>query len=296
MPPWTAPREFLPADAGHPLFARCGELLAARLGLRCPAEALAAALAELAPALGCADWPSCLGRLLAVPLTPRQLEILARHLCVGETYFFREPGAFAALRREILPALLSRSCADASPGGPRPLRFWSAGCSTGEEAWSIALTLEQARPEIGPRPVSILATDIDTIALARAAEGIYREWSFRGTAPELKARYFQPAAPGAWSLLPHLRSRVHFARLNLAEDAFPSPANGTADVDVIFCRNVLMYFEPRAAALLIEKLARCLLPGGWLVVSAVEASLVSRDELQPRYLADALLFRKESAP
>lgn len=294
MSPWAAPPESLLAEAGrHPLFARCGELMAARLGLRCPPETLVPALEVLAPGLGCVGWAACLERLLATPLSAGQLEILARQLCVGETYFFREPGALDALRQEILPALMARRQAEADQG--RPIRFWSAGCSTGEEAWSIAILLDQALPAAALPPFSILATDIDPLALAHAAEGVYGEWSFRGTTPDLKESYFLPTPEGRHRLLPRLRSRVNFARLNLAEDAFPAPASATVNLDVIFCRNVLMYFQPQAAQALVDKLARCLVPGGWLVVGTVEASLVRAASLQPRYLADAIFFRKAAA-
>lgn len=270
------------AASAH-LLARFSDRLAARLGLHFPPERrgeLARALAAMAPELGGGDLRACLERLLAAPLDTRQLEILAMHLTVGESYFFRDPAAFACLEREILPGLLR--------GSPRPLRLWSAGCSGGEEAYSLAMVLDRRLP--AARPAEILATDINPRALARAARGIYDEWSFRGVAPELKERYFRRTADGRYGIVPALRTRVRFERLNLAADPYP------AGMDIVFCRNVLIYFAPERAAAAVAGLARALAPGGFLVVSPVEVPLVAAPELQPRYPPGITVFCRKAAP
>lgn len=271
--------------------ARCGELLSARLGLRRePGQAaLARALAELSPALGGGDLAACLDRLLAAPIDTALLDAIAARLVDGESYFFRNPGTFAALAEEILPALLAGRSDPA-------LRLWSAGCAGGEEAYSIAIVLDRALPEAWRRQASLLATDIDAAALARAALGVYGEEALRGVAPDVRERHFEPAAAGSWRIQPRLRDGLRFARLNLAEDPFPDAATGTEGLDLIFCCNVLRHFDPGRARAVAAQLARCLAPGGWLVVSAVEAGLLDGIGLQPHYRHDVILFRRPMQP
>lgn len=112
--------------------------------------------------------------LLSSLPTQKQIEILASHLTVGETYFFREKPAFEILEQCVLPDLI-----DARRKTGRRLRFWSAGCSTGEEPYSLAILLDQLIPDLKDWNITILATDINTVALRKADEGIYSDWSFR---------------------------------------------------------------------------------------------------------------------
>jgi chemotaxis protein methyltransferase CheR len=279
-----------------PLFAACSQRLAMQLGVHYPAERwpdLARALTAAAPELGCGDVRACLETLLAAPLGPARLETLSQHLTVGETYFFREPAAFAALREHVLPSLL-RVRAGAAPG-ERWLRVWSAGCSTGEEAYSLAIAIRETVPELASWRVTILASDINGRALAKARHGVYSEWSFRGVCNELKTRYFTRQANGHYRIDPRLQAMVSFVPLNLVEDVYPAVDTNTAGMDVVFCRNVLMYLQPQQTRMVVERLARCLAEGGWLAVSPVEAALVSVPVLSAQRLPGALLFRKEAA-
>lgn len=254
----------------HPLLARLSELLATRTGLHFPTERwgdLERGIAAAAPVFGMSDAESCARWLLSAPLARNQIEILASHLTVGETYFFRDERSFEVLEQHILPELLhAREHAD------RRLRIWSVGCCTGEEPYSIAMLLDRLIPHPGDWNVTILASDINPAFLRKAAEGVYGEWSFRDTPARIRARHFKRGKNARFEIQPRIRKRVTFSYLNLADDVYPSLANNTNAMDVIFCRNVLMYFTAAQAKKVIENLHRSLVDGGWLIVSPAETS------------------------
>jgi len=259
-----------PASFSRPLLMQLSELLAARMGLHFPTRCwgdLARGVAAAAPSFGMSDAESCARWLLSTSLTRGQIETLANHLTVGETYFFRDECSFDVLEHHVLPPLI-RQCEQAG----RPLHIWSAGCCTGEEPYSIAMLLDRLTAPSKAWNARILATDINPAFLRKAAEGIYAEWSFRATPAWVRERYFVEGRHSRFEIRRAIRDRVEFAYLNLADDVYPSPTNGTSDVDVIFCRNVLMYFTPLQAEKIVENFRRSLVSGGWLVVSPAETS------------------------
>ena len=246
------------------------DLLATRIGLHFPKERwpdLDRGMAAAAREFGQADAQACAHWLLSAPLTHHQIEILASHLTVGETCFFREQRSFEALEQYIFPELLR-----ARQHTKRQLRIWSAGCCTGEEPYSIAMLLDRLIPHPREWNATILATDINPAFLRKAAQGVYGDWSFRGTPAWLQARYFKSKKNARFEIQPHIRKRVTFSYLNLADDVYPTPANNTHAMDVIFCRNVLMYFSAQQARKVIKNLHHSLVDGGWLIVSPTEAS------------------------
>lgn len=271
---------------------RCGELLTSYFGFEFSPDRwpeLERAFAAAAPELGCGDSQSCQEWLLSSSPGPAQLRILASHLTIGETYFFREPAAFGVLRQSILPPLI-----DQRRKSGRQLRLWSAGCSTGEEAYSIAIELARLLPDINEWDISLLATDINPYFLAKAQLGVYRNWSFRDGKSGLMEGFFKHITGDEYAILPRLKELVSFANLNLIDDNYPSPATGTNAMDVIFCRNVLMYFRPDHAAAVIDKLSRCLVEGGWLIVSPVEVPLLSRPDLHAFRLPGVIIHQKKT--
>jgi chemotaxis protein methyltransferase CheR len=193
------------------------------------------------------------------------LESLACHLTIGETYFFRDQHSFEILAKQILPALI-RSRQNTG----RRLRIWSAACCTGEEAYSIAILLRQVIPEVNDWDLQILATDINPRFLRKAVKGVYGQWSFRNAPAGLQHRYFNLTTEGKFEILPEIKRMVTFTPLNLVEDIFPSSANGTSDLDIIFCRNVLMYFTAPQAKKVIEKLHSAGSAEGWLLLGPSE--------------------------
>ena len=209
---------------------------------------------------------------------------LIQFLTIPETYFFRDTEQMQALRTTILPALIAAHQAD------RALRIWSAGCSTGEEAYTLAILLDQLLPDIERWKITLLATDLNKRALHHAHVARYRPWSFRQTELSLRRTYFAPFARGTsdaqeasiaqgasgaqegdlYDLNPAIRRMVTFAYLNLAEDSYPSTTNFTTDLDLILCRNVIIYLPIDVTQRVINRFQRCLAPGGWLIVGASE--------------------------
>ena len=250
------------------LMLRLSEFLAAQVGLHFPQQRwgdLARGIAAAARDLGMPDAESCARWLPGAPLTRKEIEILASHLTVGETYFFRDRKTFEILEERVLPELLRGRAAE------RRLRIWSAGCCTGEEPYSIAMLLDRLIPDRGDWNATLLATDINPRFLRKAAEGVYGEWSCRA-APAWIRRHFERSSGGRSALQPRLRKQVTFSYLNLADDAYPSLATNTNAMDVILCRNVLMYFTAERAEKVVGKFHRSLVDGGWLIVSPTEIS------------------------
>jgi chemotaxis protein methyltransferase CheR len=268
---------------------RVSEFFARTTGLHFPAERqadLQRGLTAAAAELGFADGASCADWLLSTPPTQPQLHALVSHLTIGETYFFREPKAFDALRGHILPELLR-----SRRGRKQQLRLWSAACSTGEEAYSLAILVQQLLPDWQEWDVSILATDINERSLQKAVAGVYGEWSFRESSPEFKERYFTRGHNGRFTIAPEIKKSVQFAHMNLAQEGF-SPEFNTGSMDVIFCRNVLIYFTAEHVRKLVENLRRSLVDEGWLVVSPSECSQALFSEFAAVNFPGSILYRK----
>jgi chemotaxis protein methyltransferase CheR len=275
-----------------PLLAQYSEFVADRMGLHFPRERwgdLEQATARAAGDLGCVDARACVQQLLSRAVSKRQLEILASHLTVGETYFFRDQAAFDCLERLVLPELIASRQA-----GERRLRIWSAGCSTGEEPYSIAILLVRLIRDLRAWNISILATDINPVVLQKAARGVYNDWSFRDTLPGLKEGFFARTGGGQLAIADRIKAMVTFGYLNLVEDIYPSVGNSTNAMDIIFCRNVLMYFEAARSRQLIGRLGLSLMEGGWLFVSPVETPQVVWPRLVEVKFPGAIVYRKES--
>jgi chemotaxis protein methyltransferase CheR len=233
----------------------------------------------------------CAERILRRSNGDAIVEVLARHLTVGETYFFREKEMLETFEQQILPELLRKHAAD----GDRRIRIWSAGCSTGEEPYTIAILLDRAIPGIDSWSISILATDINSLALQKAGKAEYGPWSFRGTPAAVRDRYFTQHGGDRFELIPKIRSRVTCATLNLAMNAYPSAANGTTAMDVIFCRNVLMYFTPEQAKAIVGRFQQALIPGGVLIVGAAETSNTLFSPLRAQQTNGVTLYRKRAS-
>lgn len=282
--------DLLPAS----LLSEFSEVLAARTGLYFPLQRwleLKRGLGRVAAEMECANTESCLRRLLDAPLAQNEIEMLASHLTVGETYFFREQRQFDALEQHILTELIA-----SRQQSERRIRIWSAGCCTGEEPYSIAITLDRLLPDFRGWDITILATDLNPLFLQKARRGVYHNWSFRTTPSWIKDRYFTRVAENAFEIKPRIRERVTFSYLNLAEDIYPALINNTNAMDVIFCRNVLMYFKPEYARQATQRFHASLMPEGYLIVSPVEAATLAFAPFQTVNVGGAVLFRKAGQP
>lgn len=275
------------------LLSQLSELLESRMGLHFPRERwrdMERGLAAAAHESGYADAEAFVRWLLSAPLTRPRIEELASHLTVGETYFFRERESLDILEQQLVPDLLR-----ARAPSQRHLRIWSAGCCTGEEPYSIAMLLDRLLPDAAHRNLTILATDINPRALRKAAEGVYGAWSFRDTPNWLKEQCFTRRQDGRFEIQPRIRRMVTFSYLNLADDAYPALVTGTTAMDVIFCRNVLMYFTRDGARSVVDKLYRSLVEGGWLITSPAETSNLQGSAFTAVGFPGAFLYRKLAA-
>ncbi len=252
------------------------EYLAEHIGLSIERRAdLERGMASAAREFGFVDEGALATWLFSDKPKKAHLEKLSSHFTVGETYFFRDKGVFDVLGGKVLPEILEN----------RPsVRIWSAGCCTGEEPYSIAMLLHRIAP--GHGEIEILATDINPRFLETADKGIYGEWSFRD-APFWIKDFFRKTGKN-YEILPHIRKKVRFSTLNLARDAYPE------NIDLVICRNVLMYFSREKA----EQAASCLYEAaadkGWLVVSPTESPDRLFSRFEPVRFQNAILYRKSS--
>ncbi|MGH7504735.1 MAG: CheR family methyltransferase, partial [Longimicrobiales bacterium] len=210
-------------------------------------------------------------------------EALIAELTVGETYFFRDPEQFALLR-QLIPQLTVEN-------EGRPVRIWCAGCASGEEPYSIAILCDQLRLS---RRVEILATDLSRTRLARAQHGTYRPWSFRGVATDVIHRYFNRQGTHL-QLRAEMRERVEFRYLNLAEDRFPSLTAGVWGIDLILCRNVLMYFDRATVARVAKRLVDTLAENGWLLLGASDPAIGELTDTAVTLTTAGLAYRRRGA-
>jgi chemotaxis protein methyltransferase CheR len=202
---------------------------------------------------------------------PRALDLLIVKLTVPETYFFREPAQFDYIRREILPEFRRRHRVE------RPLRIWSAGCASGEEAYSLAMICSQE--------------GLARQALGKAREGVYGEWSLRGAAA-VAARANLIADGDRYHVAPPLRQLVQFEFLNLALDVYPSFVTGTVGLDLILCRNVLIYFNRETIREVAQRLYDSLVPGGWLITGAGDPSPEQHADYESIVTAAGVFYRR----
>src|SRR5271168_3123718 len=227
----------------------------------------------------------CVNWLLSSPLTKEQIHTLSYHLTIGETYFFRDPRAFEILEDEVLTKLI-RLRRDTG----KYLRLWSAGCCTGEEPYSIAMLLARMLDDLQSWRISILGTDINSNFLKKAQRGIYEPWSFRVVSPEIKVRYFRHIK-GKYELNPAIKKMVHFERMNLA-DGRPPEGLLLSSMDIIFCRNVLMYFPKDQAVRVFGRLHNALADGGVMVSTPFELSYVPEHLFERLPHKGAVLLKK----
>lgn len=272
----------------EPLAPPIGVLVAQRTGLELRAqelERLAGYVEARRRALALPD-AAAYGALLAAdtPEAAREWRVLIPAITITESYFFRDRGQFALLRRHILPDIIARARAR------RRLRVWSAGCAGGEEPYSLAILLSGISTLSNDDwEARILGTDINEEALAHARRGVYSAWSLRELSPEERQRYFVRRTD-SWELKEAIRRRVEFRFHNLVTDA-PPPEAGQG-FDLIVCRNVLIYFSRTAAAQAAAGLARALAPGGYLVTGHGELQGLETAVLRAQSFPEAVVYRR----
>lgn len=217
---------------------------------------------------------------------PGECDALAQELTITETYFFRNHEQFDALSAIALPNRLHRQ------RERRRLTLLSAACASGEEAYSLAIAVAEALPDSGWR-VDIHAADLNPAALAKARRGRYSAWALRETPPETRERWFTPEG-SLMAVAPSIRRAVRFDSANLADPRAKLWQTGL--YDVIFCRNALMYFSPEQRRAAVERLARALLPGGYLFLGYAETLSGVSDAFHLHHTHGSFYYqRKEEA-
>ncbi|PXF59270.1 MAG: chemotaxis protein CheR [Deltaproteobacteria bacterium] len=225
--------------------------------------------------------------LLSSPLTGKQLDSLVRYLTIGETYFFRDKNVFKVLEKHLLPDLINLR-----RNRGKSLRFWSAACCSGEEPYTIAIYIDQVLPEWQDWEITILASDINARFLQKAIKGVYTNWSFRDTPKWVMKKYFQRYGENRYEISPHIKKMVTFFQFNLSKQGRASHLNSIQAMDVIFCRNVLIYFDSEMRAQVIQNLSGFLSDGGWLIVSPSEAPFIQQPGLHQVRFPGAILYKK----
>jgi chemotaxis protein methyltransferase CheR len=212
-----------------------------------------------------------------------EIEQLINSFTVNETYFYREDHQLRFMTSDFLSDLTHRR----PPGGA--VRIWSVPCSTGEEPYSIALWLMENWPEVDSYNVEIVGSDIDTRALSAAAAGIYGDRALMRLSRPLIERYFRPTADGRHQIDAGLRDSIAFTRVNLID---PEEMERQGEFDLIFCRNVLIYFDDASRRQAAENLYGCLRPGGYICLGHSE----SMSRISPLFnvcrFPDAIVYQR----
>lgn len=214
-----------------------------------------------------------------------EYEALLEVLLTQETSFVRYPAVYEALEKRVLPELHGKKFWH----NPRSLRIWSAGCSTGQEPYSIAMSLQETLEFPDGWNIEILATDISRHALDVAQRGQYSRRELASLASDQIETYFRSASGDEYRVKPRLRNMITFAQMNLVQMVY------MGRFDCIFCMNVLIYFSEDLRAKLIRRFHECLEPDGYLFLGHAESVAKAKVDLEAIVISDSLIYRKSAA-
>ncbi|SFL87909.1 CheR family methyltransferase [Methylobacterium pseudosasicola] len=221
--------------------------------------------------------------LLRFQASGEELQHLVNLMTVNETYFFREDYQFDALVRGILPEITRTR----RPGGT--LRIWSMPCSTGEEPYSIAIQILENWAQADEFAIEITGSDIDSRVLADARKGVYGNRSLQRLSPELRKKYFRRVGDDQFEIHEELRSSIEFSIANLSD---PIHMHRYRAMDVIFCRNLLIYFDDTSRRAAVEALYECLNPGGFICLGHSESMSRMSSMFLPRKFGDTIVYQR----
>ena len=238
-------------------------------------------LAERITATASGSFPSYFAMLRSD--ADHEIEHLVNAFTVNETYFYREDHQLRCMTANLLADILTRKKAE------DPIRIWSIPCSTGEEPYSIAIWLMENWSEVDKYNIEIVGSDIDTKALKAAAEGIYGARALMRLSREVVDRYFERLEGGQVQIDGGLRNSVQFTRANLID---AQDMARYRDFDIVFCRNVLIYFDDASRRMAAENLYDCLRPGGFICLGHSE----TMSRISPLFsvcrFSDAIVYRR----
>jgi len=237
-------------------------------------------LADLVKRAGCANYAELARRAIADGCLKNQV---IDAITTNETLFFRDQSPFNALQHKVLPEIIDSK---AKCAFPKRIRIWSAACSTGQEAYSIAMLFHEMLPDVHSWDLQILGTDVSDAVVARASRGCYAPHEIeRGLSPERLTRFFRKA-DGGWKVSDELRSLVLFKRQNLLE-----PLGMNSRFDVVFCRNVAIYFTREVRRNLFLRIAETLSPEGYLFVGSQEPLADVGPQFAPQHHCRAVFYQ-----
>ena len=215
--------------------------------------------------------------------THDEIQQFVNAFTVNETYFYREDYQLKCLTNELMTARVSGKRAGDT------IRIWSTACSSGEEPYSIALWLLENWPRVDEYAIEIVGSDIDTRVLELARAGTFGKRALMRLPPEVVGRYFEALAEEQWQIIPQLRDSVSFTTVNLLE---PDQTRLHGQFDVIFCRNVLIYFDDASRRIAAENLFESLLPGGFICLGHTESMSRISPLFEARRFADAIVYQR----
>jgi chemotaxis protein methyltransferase CheR len=215
-----------------------------------------------------------------------EIEHLVNAFTVNETYFYREEHQLRCMTSDLLDDVVR-----GKPAG-EPIRIWSIPCSTGEEPYSIAIWLMENWSQVDSYDIEIVGSDIDTRALEAAADGVYGDRALMRLSTDIVDRYFQPVAGDMHQIDPGLRNSIQFTRTNLID---PTDMARYRDFDIVFCRNVLIYFDDSSRRMAAENLYDCLRPGGYICLGHSETMSRISPLFRVRRFSDAIVYQKPEA-
>jgi len=204
-----------------------------------------------------------------------------------ETLFFRDKSPFELLKYKIIPDLIDRRRKVGTGNSPVKIRIWSAACSTGQEVYSIAIALREVLPDLSKYQISILGTDISGEAIARASYGKYNSFEIeRGMSGDSLRKHFNPTEDGQWRIKDEIRAMAVFRKQNLMQ-----PFSRFQKYDIIFCRNVAIYFSSEDKKKLFERIAGILEKDGYLIIGSTESLTGVTDKLVPKRYMRSIYYQ-----
>ena len=212
-----------------------------------------------------------------------ELNAMVDIVTTNETYFYREKNQLDAFAEEILPELAQRNAKK------KRLRIWSAGCSTGEEPYTLAILCSESGLFGGTWEVDIIGTDISQRVLQTARKAVFSQSSFRATEESPVNRYFNRTEDGKYALDDSIRKMVHFGHLNLMDDKMMGLIR---ECDIIMCRNVIIYFDKSAKAKAVNSFFRKLVPGGYLLLGHSESLMNITTVFKLKHLTRVMVYQK----
>ncbi len=218
---------------------------------------------------------------------PHELDYLISAITVRESYFFRDQYQIDFIKDTWLPGLTARK----RESGERSLRIWSAGCSSGQEIYTVAIVLKETMHDVRDWDITLLGTDINAGILPEAASGVYKDWSFRSTPEHILSKYFVRTGT-EFTIRPDIREMVKFKYLNLIDGDFPFNLEPACLFDMILCRNVFIYLDPGIVKGILRKFVSLLSPDGVLILGASDLVEPDISGLELRYHQNMFYYQR----